>query len=117
MAAADIATVLREMMDRPELEWFKSAAERIDTYYSRFGSDEIASVVLNHLCGVADFAPEAEIVDSVRRNVAAEGDTTVIHVLELRRHDNYIVRDTSAGGRRYRFRYRLMRDWWKINRG
>jgi len=36
-------------------------------------------------------------------------------VIELLRDDNYLVREISGGERRYRFRYRLMREWWKIN--
>ena len=44
-------------------------------------------------------------------------DLPAIESLELLQHDNYLVRDTSTGERRYRFRYGIMRRWWQINKG
>ena len=116
VTAADVERVLREMMDSTEVEWFRDAAERIDTRYRSFGGDELASTILNALSQTPGFVPETEIVEHVRRRVAVDHDSDVVRMLEILRMDNYVVRDTSTGQRRYRFRYRLMREWWRINR-
>ena len=44
-------------------------------------------------------------------------DETVMSTLGLLRQDHYLIRNTSDGGRAYRFKYELMRRWWVINRG
>ena len=55
---------------------------------------------------------------SQQHDLVGDGATAVgvQRVVELLTDDNYLLRDTSSGERKYRFRYRLMRQWWKINR-
>jgi len=112
----EIDAVLRDMLDSRELEWFRNAAQRIDTYYARLGASERAFAILAYLSSSADFVSEQPILDHLRSQMVIEHDRSVLDTLELLLDDNYLIRDTSAGERRYRFRYVLMRDWWRINR-
>ena len=113
----DIHRTLRQMMDSHEVEWFSDAAKRIDSYYPRLGQNRIASHVLNMLSREQNLISERKITDYVRSQMTMEDDNLILGSLELLLKDNYIVRDTSTGARRYCFRYGLMRWWWEINRG
>jgi len=113
----DIDAEIRTMMDDREIEWFNNAAERIKTYYARIGAEHCSSIILKMLSYEEDFVPEEKIIDYVRSQMTVEHDDEVISTLELLLDDNYIIRDTTTGQRRYRFRYGIMRRWWKINRG
>ena len=113
----DVDVSIREMMDRPEVEWFANSAERIDNYYVRLGVNDVATTILKMLSHEEDYVGEGAIIDYVRTQVLVEDDEIVRSTLLLLRDDNYLIRDTSAGGRRYRFRYSIMRKWWEINKG
>jgi hypothetical protein len=116
VAPDDINLILRDMLDSRELEWFRNAAQRIDTYYARLGASDRAFGILAHLSRSDGFTGEQDIIDNLSSQIPVERPRTVLDTLELLLDDNYLVRDTSAGERRYRFRYVLMRDWWRINR-
>jgi len=113
----DVDVELRAMMDNREIEWFRNAAERIETYYKRLGANRRASAILKMLSGEEDFVPEEAVLDYVRSQMIVEDDDQVRSTLEILLDDNYLLCDTSTGRRRYRFRYGIMRWWWKINRG
>ncbi len=113
----DIDETLRTLMDDRQVEWFRNAAERILTYYVKIGAEHLAFVILDMLSDHRDFVPEADVLNHVRSQIEVPYDETAMETLELLLDDNYLVRDTSAGGRRYRFRYNLMREWWRINKG
>ena len=113
----DIDRELRAMMDRPEVKWFDNAAERIENYYANLGTDRQAGLILKMLSHQKHFVREKDIIDYVRSQMVVEYDDVVRSTLELLCDDNYLVRDTSTGERRYRFRYGIMRWWWEINRG
>jgi hypothetical protein len=112
---ADIDRILDALLDHGNVSWFRDAAERIEAYYSKFKFNGAASVILNRLSIEECFLPEEAILNAVRATDATAEDQQVKRVIELLTNDNYIVRDTSSGKRSYRFRYRLMREWWKIN--
>jgi len=113
----DIDRVLRDMMDSREIEWFRDSAQRIESYYARLRADQLAFCILRMLCRQEDFVSEKEIVDFVRSQLILEQDHPVLTTLDLLWQDNYVVRDSSLGQRRYRFRYGIMRRWWLINKG
>jgi hypothetical protein len=113
---ADIDRILDDLLNHGSVTWFRDAAQRIEAYYSKFGFDRTAATILNRLSAEEDFIPEPDIFNTIRASDAAADDAQMKRVLELLTDDNYLVRDTSSGERRYRFRYRLMREWWKINR-
>ena len=105
------------MMDSREIEWFRDSAQRIESYYARLRADQLAFCILRMLCRQEDFVSEKEIVDFVRSQLILEQDHPVLTTLDLLWQDNYVVRDSSLGQRRYRFRYGIMRRWWLINKG
>ncbi len=113
----DIDAEIRTMMDDREITWFKNAAERIETYYANLQAEHRSSAILRMLSHEENFVPEENIIDYVRSQMTVEYDDEVISTLELLLDDNYIIRDTTTGKRRYRFRYGIMRRWWKINKG
>jgi len=114
---ADIDRILDEMLNNRQVTWFSDAAQRIDGYYAKLGLSKTASIILNRLSYEDDFLAESDLYNAVRTQKPDADDATILRLLELLTDDNYIVRDTSTGERKYRFRYRLMREWWKINRG
>lgn len=113
----DIDIEIRAMLDSREVEWFSNAAERIDNYYARLGFNYQANLILKMLSQEEDFASEKDIIHHIRQQMTVEYDEVVLSTLELLLDDNYLVRDTSTGERRYRFRYGIMRRWWGINKG
>jgi len=113
----DIDAEIRAMMDDREIPWFNNAAERIETYYASLGADRRSLIILKMLSYEEGFVPEEEIIDYVRSQMTVEYDEEVLSTLELLLDDNYLVRDSSTGKRRYRFRYGIMRRWWEINKG
>ena len=117
VAPDDVDRATRQMLDNRTIEGFAYAAKRIENYYASLSMDRLASLILTRLSHETDYVAEKVIVDYVRSQMTIEYDDVVLSVLELLWDDNYIVRDSSAGTRKYRFRYRIMRQWWEINRG
>lgn len=116
VAPSHIAPILKDMLESRELEWFKNAAQRIDTYYARLGAQDRAFGILGHLAHTDGLVPETSIFDYLKSQMPIASDRTVLDTLELLLDDNYLLRDTNGTERRYQFRYVLMRDWWRINR-
>jgi hypothetical protein len=116
IAPGDIDRILDALLNQANVSWFRDAAQRIDAYYAKFGFNKTAAIILNRLSGEADFFPEEAILNAVRSIDETADDGQLKRVIELLTDDNYLVRSVSSGERRYRFRYRLMRQWWKINR-
>lgn len=115
--ASDIDLALREMMGSSEVQWFSDAAKRIGTHYAKLHADHLALNILRKLSHEEGLVSEKDIINHVCSHMVVEHDETVLSTLELLRDDNYIVRDTSSDGRRYRFRYGIMWRWWRINKG
>ena len=113
----DIDVELSDMIDSREIEWFRNAAERIATYYARLEASHRAYSVLSFLSFHDDFVSEKVIFDHVKSQITVEYVNDVLATLELLLDDNYLIRDTSTGERRYRFKYNIMRRWWRINKG
>ena len=111
----DIDDALDAMLDSQNMEWFKEAADRLRTHYRPLGADLLAGAILDLLCREPVFVPEADIHDFVSHQMEVD-QAYVLATLDLLRKDHYIDRDTSGGGRRYRFLYELMRRWWHLNR-
>jgi hypothetical protein len=112
----DIDRILDGMLADRQVTWFRDAAQRIEGYYAKLGFDRTASVILNRLSREEDYFAETAIFDTVHAGDPQGTSSGVQRVVELLTDDNYLMRDTSSGERKYRFRYRLMRQWWKINR-
>lgn len=117
VSPADIDSELRAMMDDPTVEWFSNAADRIKAYYAKIGANHQASLILKFLSHAKSYVCEGKITEYIRSQMVLEHDKNFLETLELLRLDNYLVRDTTHGDRRYRFRYGIMRRWWEINKG
>ena len=113
----DIDRIVRELLDDPAVQGFRDAADRIETYYKRLHVNEVAFHILKMLCYEEDLVREEDILDYVRSQMVVGQDRLILSTLEWLRDDHYIIRDTATGERRYRFRYRIMRQWWQINQG
>jgi hypothetical protein len=105
------------MLHEHDREWFAHSVERIDTYYAPFGAERHAHCVLGMLCHEHEYVPEADIVGYVGSQIVVEDPKPVLDALSFLTTDHYLDRDPSDGHRKYRFKYRLMREWWRINRG
>jgi hypothetical protein len=112
----DVDRILDNMLANRQVTWFRDAAQRIEGYYAKLGFNDTASFILNRLCREENFFAEAAIVNAVKASDTAATQSGVQRVIELLTDDNYLLRDTSSGERKYKFRYRLMREWWRINR-
>lgn len=114
---ADIDVEIRHLLDSSAVDWFRDAAERIDTHYARLGVEGKAREILKHLCQAKGYVAETEIMAHIRSQMTVEHDDEVLAVLELLREDHYLTRKVTRGQRRYRFLYEIMRRWWRLNRG
>ncbi|MCP4756766.1 MAG: hypothetical protein GY866_38375, partial [Proteobacteria bacterium] len=117
VTSADIDQVLDDMINSSDIEWFRDADDRIQDYYARLGKDHIACHVLDELSRNDALVSEKSIIDYVKSQTPLNFDREARDVLDLLWQDHYIVRDASSGGRRYGFKYKLMRGWWFTNRG
>jgi len=113
----EIIGAVRELMDNRTIEGFSYAAERIENYYKQLRLEGVAECILKMLCRKPDYVTEDAIVAHVVSQIVEEDKKIVRSTLELLLDDNYLVRDTETGERRYRFRYSIMRKWWEINKG
>ena len=111
----DIDLGLDKLMNDTEIEWFRDAAKRIDDYYPTVDDKDIAHCVLDCLSNEEGLMTEDAIIDYVKSQISVERPRKVTEVLELLVQDHYLCRATEP--RRYAFTYRIMREWWRINRG
>ena len=44
-------------------------------------------------------------------------DETVKETIDQLWSDHYLVRDVKSGKRLYKFKYTILKNWWKVNRG
>ena len=115
---ADVDRELDEMMNDPKIEWFRNTEDRIRDYYAPLGKDDQAYCILDELSRRSGLVPEAEIIEYVNSQMDPGSDRAVIEVLDLLWRDHYLHRDVfPPGGRSYGFMYKLMRKWWRANRG
>lgn len=113
----DIDKEVQTMLLDPTVEWFADAAERIRTRYKSMKMDGIANAVMRLLCPKRGAQPESAIVEKLIADGVASNIDTIQPVLELLLRDHYLSRSISKGTRMYRFKYEIMRRWWRLNRG
>lgn len=93
---------------------FRYYRERLDVYY---GHEEktIALAVLDALA-VTDETPNfEELLSLVRHKHPEASDESVRDTLHLLEKDHYVSRQLVT--RKYQFRYSIVREWWKSERG
>jgi hypothetical protein len=112
MTAAQIDARLQAEIAHPDNDWdLAHYRTRLPEYY---GSD--APIVLLALDAVASGEPlDFEgIFREVRNRLAFDDADRLRDLLRLLQQDHYLERDPSSG--RYRFRFSLIRRWWRFDR-
>ncbi len=95
--------------------FFNHYTDRIKTYYDK-NYKEIALFILDNICKKKINWKEEDIIKLVRsfKDVSNE---TIKEILTLLWNDHYLKREIKKGVRIYRFKYSILLNWWKVNRG
>ena len=88
---------------------FEQLDSRLTTYYPK--QDNLMFEVLNYLSKQKTAKTEDEIKQSVTSD-----DREVLNVLRLLTKDTYLRRSIDNGVRSYQFKYKLIQQWWKLNK-
>ena len=106
--------VQRQLIDAGdpwELGHFRS---RIRIYYGNIADARLVELILDALCD-QDLTTVNDLVNLINAQTAEFDDRgNLIRVLRLMERDHYVSRDMEG---RYRFRFPLIRRWWKLDRG
>ncbi|NBC18512.1 MAG: ATP-binding protein [Bacteroidetes bacterium] len=109
-----VRTLVARRLRDPQDEWrMTHYRERVNTYYD----DEEQPIVLAILDVLADEARSfAQLFNLVKTQVAVldEEEERVRNLVRLLQRDHYIELGADDA---YRFRFPLIRRWWRINRG
>lgn len=99
--------------------FFNHYLDRIKTYYNfKKEIKGLALAILNKMCRRKDFWNEAEIVETLMNDDDLDTDTeTIKDVLNLLWGDNYLIRQIINDERAYKFKYSILQQWWRVNRG
>jgi hypothetical protein len=85
---------------------------RIPIYYG--GDQKMVFLILDELAGRGEEASVDELLAVIKSAINFDDRERLLRLLSLMERDHYLKRDT---GGRYRFRFPLIRRWWRINRG
>lgn len=91
---------------------------RLSSYYPDNDDARNAAIILDVLT-LADDPADSLAVDNILERASGRGSTVtdrddLLRLLRLMDADHYLSRDTAGG---YRFRFPLIRRWWKLDRG
>ena len=101
--------------DSNDTGFFNHYTDRIETYYDD-GIKSLALQILDNASKKKDFWKEENIINEI--NSIEETDKEIIkNVLKELWNDHYLIRNTENDIRSYRFKYTIVQNWWKINRG
>ncbi len=111
----DIEKTIKYLLNEDSsYNWFDLARDRINKYYGN--RKELSRDILKYLSHHTNFTPEKEIIDYLKSKTAIQSEHVVIDTLNDLRKDHYLIREIDAG-RKYRFKYNLLRLWWERNLG
>jgi hypothetical protein len=106
------ALVSRQLVDASEPWELLHYRERMRTYYA--GDEKTATLILDHLA-TAEAEVPINVLLSVLKGVSSFDDRErLLRLLNLMERDHYVARNDEG---HYRFRFGLIRRWWKVNRG
>jgi hypothetical protein len=86
--------------------------ERISTYYPK--DQKTVRLILDHLAVQEGTAAVNELLTMLKGASSFDDRERLIPLLSLMERDHYLKRAEDG---RYRFRFPLIRRWWKLNRG
>lgn len=104
-----VATHLVDSGDPWQLRHYR---ERISTYYP--SDQRTVLLVLDHLAVEKETCSVNELLDMLKRVIPFDDREALLRILSLMERDHYLKREDSGA---YRFRFPLIRRWWKLNRG
>lgn len=104
-----VASHLMDANDPWELLHYR---ERIATYYPNHEKE--VSLILDELAAQKDNASVAEILSMLKGASQFDDRERLLRLLTSMERDHYLKRDEVGT---YRFRFPLIRRWWKLNRG
>ncbi len=109
-----IDEAITHLLNDPKDEgFFNHYTDRIKTYYDP-EFQKIALFILDKICKKSGFLHEDDIINLVNTHWEIE-DETVKETINLLWSDHYLLRKTNI--RSYKFKYTILKEWWKITRG
>lgn len=87
--------------------------DRIEKYYPH---PKLTCQILNQISQNDDFTSESEIANIVQSHMYQFDRHDVNRELERLKNDNYLIRKTENNERKFRFKYSLLKSWWKSNK-
>ncbi|MCA9138589.1 MAG: hypothetical protein KDB00_17580 [Planctomycetales bacterium] len=110
--------VARQLVDASDPWQLAHYRTRLVTYYPDGDDAEVVSIIMDVLAladSSADPMSVDEILDQVRgRDAKVKDRNDLLRLLRMLDADHYLSRETDG---RYRFRFPLIRRWWKLDRG
>ncbi len=110
--------VARQLVDASDPWQLAHYRTRLSTYYpDNDDADNVATIldVLALTGDAADSLSVDEILEAANnRGATAKHRNDLLHLLRMMDADHYLSRETDG---RYRFRFALIRRWWKLDRG
>jgi hypothetical protein len=95
--------------------FFRHYTDRIKTYYDK-DIQKIALFILDKLCRKEDDWKEDDIINEVLTNMEIDKET-IRETITLLWNDHYFTRIRKDDIRSYQFKYLILKNWWKVNRG
>lgn len=110
--------VARQLVDAADPWQLAHYRTRLSTYYPDSDDAKNVAIILDVLALAVDPA-EPLSVDYILEQASGRGSSVrdrddLLRLLRLMDADHYLSRDTPGG---YRFRFPLIRRWWKLDRG
>ena len=110
--------VARQLVDASDPWQLAHYRTRLSTYYPENNDARHVAIILDVLA-LTDAPAESHSVDQISAAAKSRGATIedrddLLRLLRLMDADHYLSRDSGGG---YRFRFPLIRRWWKLDRG
>ncbi len=103
--------------DAKDEGFFRHYTDRIKTYYDK-SLAELSFLILDKACKNTDYWEEEDIINIVNTNrESGVANEIIIETLNLLREDHYLIRKVIHEKRQYKFKYSILQNWWKTNRG
>lgn len=106
---AELNEILNDSSDSNNIEHFY---DRIRAYYP---DKELSHHILNIICQADEPIPEKNIVDKIE-SILVRDRQTINEDLNRLWRDGYLTRINKNGERHFIFQFRIIKQWWKINK-
>jgi AAA+ ATPase superfamily predicted ATPase len=104
------------LLSTPEdIGCFKHYIDRIKTYYDK-PIQEMALTILDEVSRKDNYCEESQMIDIINTQYSVNIES-IKETIDLLWSDHYLSRDIIEGKRCYKFKYILIKKWWKLNRG